>query len=83
MGGVPGGWRAETGAGGAAYIAATERRRAGELDDPRRFLVMDQQDTAANDRDAVLSGAVVARPMSTVEGGRPIALRSPRGWKEQ
>jgi hypothetical protein len=65
---------AETAAGWAAYLAATERRRAGELADSRRFLVMDHQQTPAEDRRAVLSGAVVVAPMSTVERGRPIAV---------
>jgi hypothetical protein len=73
---LAGGLGAETTAGWAAYITATERRRAGERDDPRRFLVMDHQRSGADDRRAVLAGAVVVRPMSTVEGGRPIGVRS-------
>lgn len=74
IGVVAAGLRAETADGWAAYLAATERRRAGELVDPRRFLVMDHQQTPAEDRRALLSGAVVVAPMSTVERGRPIAV---------
>jgi hypothetical protein len=71
---VAGSLKAETAAGWAAYFGATERRRAGELADPRRFLVMDYQQTPAEDRRAVLSGAVVVRSMSPIERGRPIAV---------
>jgi hypothetical protein len=71
---VAAGVKAETLAGWSAYVAATERRRAGELVDPRRFLAMDHQITGADDRRAVLSGAVVVRPMSTVERARPIPV---------
>jgi hypothetical protein len=73
---VAAGLKAETLAGWSAYVSATERRRAGELNDPRRFLVMDHQDTAADERGAVLSGAIVVRPMSVVEGGRPMSVPS-------
>ena len=71
---VAGSLKPETAAGWAAYLAATERRRAGELADSRRFLVMDHQPTPAEDRRAVLSGAVVVAPMSTVERGGLVAM---------
>jgi len=60
------------------YVAATESRRAAEVARPGRFLVLDMQPTAAAERQALTSGAVVIRHMETTDAGGE-DLEVPRG----
>ena len=55
-----------------AYVSATERRIARELESPRGFLALDYVQDAAAERQAVLGGASVVRKMDTIDsrGGR-------------
>ena len=59
------------------YVAATERRIAGELDDGERFLVLDFAGGAAEARRKVLAGGVVVERMEARDAeGRKIKVPS-------
>ena len=67
----------ETAVAWTAYVSATERRMAGELESRRTFLALDFVPDAAAQRREVLSGEVVVAKMETIDGqGRKMAVPS-------
>src|ERR1043165_6534802 len=67
----------ESAAGWTTYAAATEQRIDREAAAPGRFLAMDFTTDAAADRRAVLNGAVIVRPVETLDSrGRAMDVPS-------
>ena len=57
----------ETVAAWQAYVAATEQRRAAEIEDGERFLALDFQDEAARLRRDALAGSLVLERLRTLD----------------